>query len=83
MFGQTVFHGGDDLVGKRDLRIYRRSFLAVPLICQEWWGSIVCARRLSLRAISKHGKHGSTSRGAVADHVASPTGNGLRLMPDD
>ena len=32
MFGQTVFHGGDDLVGKRDLRIYRRSFLAVPLI---------------------------------------------------
>ncbi len=32
MFGRTVFHGGDDLVGKRDLRINRRSFLAVPLI---------------------------------------------------
>jgi hypothetical protein len=31
-FGRTVFHRGDDLVGKRDLRIYRRSFLAVPLI---------------------------------------------------
>jgi hypothetical protein len=32
IFGETVFHGGDDLIGKRDLRIYRRSFLAVPLI---------------------------------------------------
>jgi hypothetical protein len=32
IFGQTVFHRGDDLIGKRDLRIYPRSFLAAPLI---------------------------------------------------
>jgi hypothetical protein len=32
IFGETIFHGGDDLIGERDLRIYQRSLLTVPLI---------------------------------------------------
>lgn len=85
MFGQAVFHGGDDLFGKRDLRNLSALFLGCP--------AHLIARNGGVRS-SAHGadvassdfagwQTGSTSRGAVADHIASPTGNGLRLMPDD
>ena len=85
MFGQTVFHGGDDLIGKRDLRIYRRSFLAVALIWLPGNGGVRSSAHGAAVASDDFAgwQTGSTSRGAVADHIASPTGNGLRLMPDD
>jgi hypothetical protein len=46
MFGQAVFHGGDDLFGKRDLRNLSALFLGCPayLIARKWWRSIFCAQ---------------------------------------
>jgi hypothetical protein len=65
IFGETIFHGGDDLIGERDLRIYQRSFLAVPLIRLPGNGGVrsLANGALSLRAISKEGKRGPTHEG--------------------